>query len=177
MTSVDKQNILVINSSVGLQGYHSNALTKEVVLDLIEDRPGSRCLYLNVGEEPYPYVNDEWVTANKTPEAERTDKQKVILELSNSLINKLQLADIIVVGCPVSNCSIPVSLKNYFDLICREGYTFKNTPSGPVGLLKGKRVVICTSGSDGDEMDFVNGHMENICGLIGLTNFRHFCSK
>ena len=71
------------------------------------------------------------------------------------------------------NFSISAPLKNYFDLVCRSGHTFEYTSSGPVGLLTGKKVIICTTSAgvpSGSEMDFVTGYMKQVCKFIGLTD-------
>jgi FMN-dependent NADH-azoreductase len=170
MTSVNKPNILVINSSVTPQTSRSSALSKEVVFNFLHD---STCSYINLGQEPHLYINDEWVTASTTLEYERTDRQKTILELSDSLIDQLKKTDIIVIEFTMYKFSLPLTLKNYFDLICRDGCTFKHTPSGSVGLLTDKRVVICTSSMGTprrDEIEYVTAHIKRVCGIIGITD-------
>ncbi len=44
-------------------------------------------------------------------------------------------ADIVVIGAPMYNFSIPSTLKAWID----RGRTFKYTENGPVGLAGGKR--------------------------------------
>lgn len=166
-------NILVVNSSVRVSDSHSGKLTDQVVLHYLQDKPGSSVKHINVGQDPYPYIDQHWVIANTTPEKERTEKQKSILSLSDLLIEQLKNADIIIFGCPMYNFSIPASLKNYFDLVCRVGHTFEYGPSGTVGLLTDKKVVVCTTSAgvpSGCENDFVTGYMKQICKFIGLTD-------
>jgi FMN-dependent NADH-azoreductase len=61
------------------------------------------------------------------------------------LIEELKAADVVVIGAPMYNFSIPSSLKAWIDQIVRIGKTFGYRPNGPQGLLGEKRVVVITS--------------------------------
>ena len=55
-------------------------------------------------------------------------------------------ADVIVLGVPMHNFSIPAPLKAWFDLISRAGKTFSYSDKGPKGLIPaGKEVVAIVS--------------------------------
>jgi FMN-dependent NADH-azoreductase len=166
-------NILVINSSVRTTGSISRKLTGDVVDHFLRRHDGANVEYIDVGQIPFPYINDSWVTANLTPPDKRTPGQVEKLRTSDTLIAQLKKADIIVIGSPMYNFTVPATLKNYVDLICRAGHTFNYTETGPVGLLKGKRAVICVSSAGvpiGSPMDFVSGWLSQICGFIGIED-------
>ena len=54
-------------------------------------------------------------------------------------------ADVIVVGAPMYNFSIPTQLKAWIDRLAQAGRTFKYTDTGPVGLAGGKTVIVASS--------------------------------
>src|SRR4029079_14767654 len=54
-------------------------------------------------------------------------------------------SDVIVIGAPMYNFSIPSQLKAWIDRIARAGQTFRSGPDGPEGLAKGKKVVIVSA--------------------------------
>lgn len=120
-----------------------------------------------------PLLTQDMVNAFYTPEDKRTDDQNEELALSNLLITEIEDSEIIVMGIPIYNFSVPASVKAYFDLIARVGVTFKYTNEGPVGLFENKKVyVIVTSGGTpfmGDE-DFASSYIMHFLGFIGITD-------
>lgn len=173
MSSFQSTNILVVNSSVRGGLGQSSKLTEHVVHHYLQTRHNSFVKYINLGEEPYPYINNEWVIANTTSSEVRSEEQKVILSKSDNLIQILKNSDIVIFGCPMYNFSINASLKTYFDLICRVGHTFEYTSSGATGLLLDKKVVICTTSAgvpSGCGSDFVTGYMRQLCEFIGMSD-------
>ena len=95
---------------------------------------------LNVTWSPNPFPSDGiWIQASATPAAQRTPEQQQALALSDTLIEELMEADVIVLGVPMHNFSIPASLKAWFDLITRAGKTFSYGETGQVGLIPAEK--------------------------------------
>ena len=97
--------------------------------------------------------------------------------LSSVLIGELVAADIVVIGAPLYNFTIPSTLKAWLDHVVIAGKTFRYMPNGlPEGLLRGKTVFICSSRggiySHGPMAghDFVLPYLRAALGFIGLTN-------
>ena len=72
-----------------------------------------------------------------------------MLALSDSLIDEVLAADVILLGIPMHNFSVPATFKAWIDQIARAGKTFGYTDQGPKGLIpSGKKVIaILTRGS------------------------------
>jgi FMN-dependent NADH-azoreductase len=88
------------------------------------------------------------------------------------LVGELEEADLVVIGLPVYNFSVPATLKAWIDQVCRARRTFAFSEEGPVGLLKGKRaIVVYVSGGTpfGSEIDYASGYMKHILGFIGIS--------
>jgi FMN-dependent NADH-azoreductase len=64
--------------------------------------------------------------------------------------SKRKAADVLVLGAPIYNFSIPAAMKAYIDQICRAGLTFKFSETGPEGLVKGKKayIVVASGGTE-----------------------------
>lgn len=61
-------------------------------------------------------------------------------------LDELFAADVIVIGAPMYNFSIPSQLKGWLDRVLVAGQTFRYTEQGPEGLLpKGKKVFIAST--------------------------------
>ncbi|WP_300033590.1 NAD(P)H-dependent oxidoreductase [uncultured Roseobacter sp.] len=161
------QTILQIDASARLAGSTTRQLTAKIA-----DRLGGEIVRRDLSEA-IPQITETWVNANFTPADQRTDAQKEALSLSDSLIEEIRRADVLVIGAPVYNFGVPAALKAWIDQIARAGVTFKYTENGPVGLLEGKRAVIAlaTGGTPvGSEIDFASGYMRHIMGFIGITD-------
>jgi len=120
-----------------------------------------------------PLIDTNWVGASFTPDEARTKDQHEILAFSDTLINELEDADIITIGLPIYNFSIPASFKLWIDLITRARKTFRYTENGPEGLLTDKKVyVFVASGGTlvGSDMDFATGYVRHILGFMGLND-------
>jgi FMN-dependent NADH-azoreductase len=87
-------------------------------------------------------------------------------------------ADMIVLGVPMHNFSIPASLKAWLDLVIRAGRTFSYSDKGPKGLMPaGKHVVAIVSrggaygdGSPVSALDFQVPYLKKVLGFIGLND-------
>jgi len=66
--------------------------------------------------------------------------------MAMAMIAELFAADIIVVGAPMYNFTIPTQLKAWIDRLIIAGRTFRYTANGPESLLpKGKKLIIASS--------------------------------
>ncbi|MET3333676.1 MULTISPECIES: FMN-dependent NADH-azoreductase [Bradyrhizobium] len=99
------------------------------------------------------------------------------LAASAAALDEFLAADIVVIGAPMYNFTIPSQLKAWIDRILVVGKTFKYGAAGPEGLAGGKRVIVAISrgGYYGVETPYAAGeHLETylrwVFGFIGITN-------
>jgi len=139
--------------------------------------PGGAVFHHNTSLERFPYLDEAAIDASFTPATERTAAQKLALAFSDQLVDELLAADVVVLGAPTWNLSIPASLKAWIDLIVREGRTFAFTAKGVAPLvLPGKRVYVFSArggaypaGSPIHDLDQQEPYLRRILGVIGLT--------
>jgi hypothetical protein len=62
------------------------------------------------------------------------------------------LSDTLIIGVALYNISIPASLKEWIDLVCRTLKTFTYSDDGPKGLMTGKKAIVCFA-SGGTPLD------------------------
>ena len=161
------QTTLHIDSSARRDGSVTRELTSEII-----EKIGGTILRRDLADG-LPLINEAWVGANFTAEAERTDAQREQLSLSDTLVEELEAADTIVIGLPIYNFGIPAGLKAWIDLVARAGRTFKYTSEGPQGLLTGKRVIVAVASGGtqvGSDLDFATGYLRHVLGFIGLED-------
>ena len=124
----------------------------------------------------YPHLEESHLASFFTPVEKHSERERVAIRHSNESIRAIQEADILVIGAPMYNFSIPSALKAWIDHIVRSGVTFRVSEAGPEGLIKGKKVyLVISSGaiySDGPmkAMDFVEPYLRTVLGFIGLTD-------
>ena len=111
-------HILEISASARDEGSMSRLLTRDL-LQALEDRLGDITVTRRNVAEGLPFVDADWVVATNTPEEERSDAQRRRLAFSDELVHELMAADILVIGAPIYNFSVPATLKAWIDMIAR----------------------------------------------------------
>jgi len=165
-------HVLHLDASSRYQGSVSRALSGQFI-DTLRNEMGEPAVRHRDVAAGLPFVDADWIGANFTPAEQRSAQQRQRLAESDTLVAELVAADVIVIGTPVYNFSIPASLKAWVDLVARAGLTFRYTENGPVGLLKGKKayVVIATGGTPvGSDIDFASGYLRHLLGFIGIDD-------
>jgi FMN-dependent NADH-azoreductase len=165
-------HILEISASARSEGSMSRLLTRDVVKAL-EDRHGDVTITRRNVAAGLPFVDAEWVAATNTPEEDRTEAQRRKLAFSDELVEELMAADILVIGAPIYNFSVPASLKAWIDLIARVRLTFRYTDKGPVGLLDGKKAYVLTPSGGvpvGSAVDFATPYLRHALGFVGIND-------
>ncbi len=105
------------------------------------------------------------------------------LQESERLICELEEADVVVIGTPMHNFTVPASLKTWLDLVVRVNRSFNITPAGKVGTLDSKPVyiAIASGGFFGSERssqpDFLTPYLKAILATIGLNDLRFFSAQ
>ncbi|MCB1566582.1 MAG: NAD(P)H-dependent oxidoreductase, partial [Xanthomonadales bacterium] len=78
-------------------------------------------------------------------------------------------ADVVVVGVPVYNFTIPTALKAWIDRIAVAGKTFRYTAEGPEGLAGDKRVLLAvTRGGLRGADRFEESYLRFMFGFFGI---------
>lgn len=168
--------ILHVNSSVR----HADSISRKVTAEFLNKwqakEPNTVIVERDLAANPLPHLTEQTLGAFFTAPEKRTAEQAKIAKLSESLVQELFDADVIVIGAPMYNFSITSGLKAWIDHVARAGITFKYGESGPVGLLTGKKVYIFTSRggiySHGPAavLDFHGTYLRAVLGFIGLTD-------
>jgi len=166
-------NVLVVSSSAR----QSNSVTRRFADEML-DKLHQQYEQVNVLQRDVsvglPYVDEKWINACFSPEEQHADVNKAALSISNSLVDELKLADVVIIGVPIYNFGIPASLKAWIDQIARVGLTFNYTSDGPVGMLQNKKAyIVFASGPGGtqvgSEIDFASDYLHHVLGFIGIS--------
>lgn len=169
-------NLLRIDSSARRSSV-SRQLTAQFVESWRQEHPQGKVVERDLAATPLTHITDEWAQARNADPATLTAEQKLVLASSDALIEELHQADTIVIGAPMYNFAISAPLKAWIDQVVRAGKTVLFTPTGPQGLLKGKKTFVITSrggayrpGTVTERFDYQEPYLRHILGVIGLTD-------
>lgn len=165
-------NILQLHSSI-LGAHSTTRRLADALVDAIARQGAAPSVTTRDVSQGVPLIDGEWAGANNTPADERTARQNELLAFSETLIGEIEAADVLVIGVPVYNFSIPAGLKAWIDLIARARRTFRYSETGPEGLIKGKRAVLVVSSAGtpvGSPADFATPYLKFVLGFVGVTD-------
>lgn len=173
-------NVLYINSSVRSTGSLSRQLSAEFIAKWQASHPADTIVERDLAANPVPHLTEEMLGAFFTAPEQRNAVQAHTVKLSDTLVDEVLAADVIVIGAPMYNFGITVQLKSWFDAIARAGVTFKYGPNGPVGLLTGKKVYVAVTrgGLHKDApTDTQLPHLKLFLSFVGLTDVQFVFSE
>jgi FMN-dependent NADH-azoreductase len=155
--------LLHIDSSALGTGSVSRQLSAAVVARWQDAVPGLRVEYRDLDAEPVAHLTGP--ALSKADAGVAADGERVLHQFLD--------ADVVVIGAPMYNFSIPSTLKAWIDRIAVSGKTFRYTAEGPEGLAGGKRVIIASSRGgvhSGAPSDFQEPYLRFLFGFIGITD-------
>jgi FMN-dependent NADH-azoreductase len=167
--------ILRIDSSIKTEGSISRQLTDDIMARVVAAHPDAEVTTRDLGANPLPVTDANWLVAVNTPADQRTPEQADIAALSDALIAELKAADVVVIGLPIYNFSLPSQLKSWLDQMARAGETFRYTEAGPEGLVKNTRAIVAYSSNGtrlGSDIDFASGYLRHMLGFFGITDMQ-----
>src|SRR6202163_3948955 len=140
--------ILHIDASPLGRNSISRKLTATVVEHLKAGSPQALVSYRDLIATPVSHLGGELLqvwggTADAVPPDNATVREDAAL--TEELLSEFLAADVVVIGAPMFNFSIPSQLKAWIDRIVRAGRTFRYTEKGPVGLAGAKKAIVVSS--------------------------------
>lgn len=168
--------LLVINSSIAMSGSVSRSMVDAYVHQHCLRDPATRVVQRDLVTSPLPSMNPAMLPMY-LGQPERAERAATAL--CYELIEEVVQSDVIVLGLPTYNFSLPASVKLWLDYVVCAGRTFRYTPQGPEGLLPAGKTVVALIASggiysegDGVKYDFLLPSLKTILALIGLSDMR-----
>ena len=171
--------LLHIDSAITGANSVSRQLTAQIVSAWQAQHPGTQTTHLDlVANAPAHFTSD--AMAPRTGQtADLSAAQQRENAVSEQLVSQFLAADVVVIGAPFYNFSIPSQLKAWIDRIAQPGRTFRYTANGPEGLAKGKTVIIASSrggvystSEGGRAMEHQESYLQTVLGFFGVTDVR-----
>lgn len=173
-------HLLHIDSSILGGNSVSRQLTAQIVASWRAAHPATQVSYLDLAVDTPSHLSAESLgfrmPAGTATLSETEQRENAI---SEALVSQFLAADVVVMGAPLYNFSIPTQLKAWIDRIAQAGRTFTYTDKGPVGLAGGKTIIVAStrggmySTSDaGNAMEHQESYLKTIFGFLGVTDVR-----
>jgi FMN-dependent NADH-azoreductase len=154
MTTILRIDASVRRTDNSVVAYNSisRTLADSFVEQWKESEPEVEVILRDVGMTPPVFICNDWIASVFTPDAERTEQQKTLVSLSDTLIDELDRADVLLISTPMYNYGMPAALKAWFDQVIRINKTFTfdldrgDFPLEPI--MSGKTLVLLTSAGE-----------------------------
>jgi FMN-dependent NADH-azoreductase len=171
--------LLHIDSSILSANSTSRLLTAEIVAAWKAAHPDTTVEYLDLAANAPSHFGADALGIKTGVQAQPTEAQQRENALSEQLVSQFLASDVIVVGAPLYNFSVPTQLKAWIDRLAQIGRTFKYTDKGPVGLAGGKTVIVASSRGGiysttegGQAAEHQESYLKVVFGFFGITDVR-----
>jgi FMN-dependent NADH-azoreductase len=171
--------ILHLSCSPRGHAAESSLLAGRIVELLIEGDPEGTVISRDLGDDhAMPHIDANYAFA-QYPSVAETSREGSHL-LSEELIHELENSDVLVIGTPMHNWTVPSTLKAWIDHVVRARRTFNSSEAGKIGTLRDRPVFVAIasgarfSGEHAHQPDFLTPYLRYVLGIIGLRDVTFF---
>lgn len=168
--------ILHIDSSITGANSVSRELTAAVVENLLQANPEAQVDYLDLAVNAPSHLSPVSI-GFRTGQQASTEAERQENAISEALVSQFLAADVVVMGAPFYNFSIPSQLKAWFDRVAQAGRTFQYTAAGPQGLAGGKKVIVASTRGGmystseiGQALEHQESYVKVMFNFMGVTD-------
>ncbi len=168
------KRVLVVEASPKAESF-SRTATAALLTRLAAVHSDARIIRRDLGAAPPPHVDAEFVRGMRLSDEARAAEAADPMRLSEALIAELVECDLLVIGTPMHNYTVPSALKAWIDHVVRARRSFGFGPNGKYGLLADRPTYLVTVSGDprgaaGDQPDFLVPYLLAILNTIGITS-------
>jgi FMN-dependent NADH-azoreductase len=135
--------LLHIDSSILGEASASRELSAAIVAALTRIMPHIEIVRRDLDADPIPHLDSRLLAAVRPEIA--ADPAAHTDDSSSTVLQEFLGADIVVIGAPMYNFTIPTQLKAWLDRIVIAGKTFRYDETGAKGLAGDKKVIIAST--------------------------------
>ena len=171
-----KTRVLHVDSSISGGPSATRQLSAEVVSVLRKTLPNIEVVRRDLELAPLPHLDSKMLAA-MWPENEVDENTRAEIAKNEFVLDEFIGADIVVIGAPMYNFTIPTQLKAWIDRILIAGRTFRYTESGAIGLAGEKKVIVVSSrggnyesGGPQASLDFQEVYLQTVFHFLGIRD-------
>jgi FMN-dependent NADH-azoreductase len=176
-------NILHIDASPLGENSVSRKLTASVIAHLKQTDPEAVVFHRDLISTPVSHLGAALLQVMRPSAGSATAHDTLAsaeAAQTEELLNEFLAADVVVIGAPMFNFSIPSQLKAWIDRVVQAGRTFRYTEKGPIGLAGEKKVVIVSSRGGvyagmpyEAAMDHQEAYLRTVLNFIGISEISY----
>jgi FMN-dependent NADH-azoreductase len=170
--------VLHLDSSALGAASVSRQLTSEIVARQRALHPDIKVTYRDLAADPALHLTGAHMAARMGATSDDATLNDDLVK-GNAYMDELFAADVLVIGAPMYNLSIPTPLKAWIDRVAVAGKTFRYTATGPEGLLKGKKAFIASArggvysaGSPAAALEHQETYLIGLLAFLGVTDVK-----
>lgn len=168
--------ILHIDSATTGDQSVSRELTSAIVDHFKAKHPDATVVVRDLGKDPLPHLDETTTGALRLPPEAQNDAMKSAYPEQRAVLDEFASSDVVVIGAPMYNFTVPSQLKAWIDRLAVPGVAFSYSEAGPKGLLGGRQVVIASSQGgmyeDGDAAEHQESLLRIFFSLVGLPDIK-----
>jgi FMN-dependent NADH-azoreductase len=158
---------------------YSRQLSAAMLARLSAGRADVSVTRRDLGRDPVPHPEEAYAAALSSPAALASGQAGTATRLSEELIGEIESADVVLIGTPMNNFTVPSVLKAWIDHVLRMGRTIGAASDGrKFGLLRDKPVYIgiasggVFTGERAKQPDFMIPYLTAALGCVGLVSLQ-----
>ena len=168
--------LLHVDSSILGQASVSRTLSAEIAAAQSALHPGLEVSYRDLAAAPLGHLGGAHMAAamGAVPADAAVARE---IALGEEMLEEFLAADIVVIGAPMYNFTVPSQLKAWIDRLAVKGKTFRYTETGPQGLAGGKKVIVASSrggfygpGTPAAALEHHESYLRALFGFLGITD-------
>lgn len=166
--------LLHVDASILGDQSASRQLSGAIVKRLTALNPAAEVIRYDLAADPIGHLTGPELLAQRGSVPEDTATKENAARNAKALDDFLA-ADVIVVGAPMYNFSLPSQLKAWLDRVAVAGKTFRYTANGVEGLARGKRMIIASSRGNfyredqpAASLDHQEKYLRGFFGFLGI---------
>jgi FMN-dependent NADH-azoreductase len=167
--------LLHLDSSVLGPHSVSRQVSAAIVERLRKATPGLEITYRDLTLTPLAHLSGPYLAAGQAVAPDASLQEDIAA--GQAVLEEFLAADIVVLGAPMYNFTIPSQLKAWIDRILVAGKTFKYGQQGVQGLAGNKRVIAAISrggfygaGTPAAVGEHLETYLRWVFGFIGISN-------
>ena len=166
--------ILRIDSATTGEQSISRQLTQLITDHFAAKHPEAAIVSRDLVDNPLPHIDPITTKAIRTPPETHEEAVQAAYPEQRAVLDEFLASDVVVIGAPMYNFSIPSQLKAWLDRLGVPGVTFKYSEKGPEGLAGGRKVVIASARGGTYENGTMAENQESLLqtffGFIGVDD-------
>ena len=168
--------LLHIDSSILGDHSVSRTVSAAIVSRLKAEIPGVEITYRDLAASPLSHLSGAYL-AGQNPDVQHDQALQEDLSLGGAALAEFLASDIVVIGSPMYNFTVPSQLKAWIDRILVAGKTFHYTAAGAEGLVPGKRIIVGAArggkygpGTPHAAYEHQESYLRTVFGFMGIKN-------